>query len=372
LSSMFVEELLRFLEHSQERRSFSVVVMPDFFIDRFISYEGDIRDFCRVLAEIAGRKGGSIDGVKQMDFRGGNAANTAAALAVLGVQVYPIIHTSSLGLTLLKHYLQPYSVDLSHVKAKGETSITTAIELVHRKERVNVMLRDLGSLARFSSSDLTPRDYRLLEEVNYVCVFNWAGTRLYGTELARKVFSHVKRKGKGKTYYDTADPTPNRGKISMLMKEVLSTNLVDVLSLNENEAVQYASQISPQKVEKLQKNMRLDELAKECVRMLAQNLSARIDFHATTYAGTFTKNKETIVPALEVSVRRITGAGDAWNAANLYADANEFPDTFRLGFANTVAAYYISNQRAKHPNISQLENFIRKQRQKKALQKRST
>jgi ribokinase len=357
----FTEELLRFLEHIKEGKSFSVVVMPDFFLDRFISYEGDLQDFYKVLSDIASRKGGSLNGIRQMDFRGGNAANTAAALAVLGAKVYPIIHTSPLGLNLLEHYLQPYSIDLSYVKAEGETSITTAIELTHRKEKVNVMLRDLGSLAKFTPSYLTPRDYRLLEEVDYVCVFNWAGTRHYGTELARTVFSHVKKKGKGKTYYDTADPTPNRSKISTLMKEVLSTDLVDILSLNENEAVQYASQLNPQRVGELKKSMKLNELAKECARVLAQNLTARIDLHATTYAGTFTKNKETIVPALKVPVKRITGAGDVWNAANLYADANEFSDALRLGFANTVAAYYISNQRAEHPTLSQLKNFIQKQ-----------
>lgn len=360
--SSVIEELLRFLERTKERRSFSVVVMPDFFLDRFISYEGDVKGFHKVFSDIADRKGGSINGIRQMDFRGGNAANTAAALAVLGAKVYPIIHTSPLGLTLLKHHFQPYGVDLSYVKTQGETSITTAIELIHKKEKVNIMLRDVGSLANFGPSDLIPRDYQLLEEVDYVCIFNWAGTRHHGTELARTVFNHVKKKGKGKTYYDTADPTPNRNKISTLMKRILFTDLVDILSLNENEAIQYASQLNHQRVRKLPKGMKLNELAKECARILAQNLSDRIDLHATTYAGTFTKNEETIVPALKVPVKQITGAGDVWNAANLYADANEFPDTLRLGFANTVAAYYISNQHAEHPTLSQLKNFIRKQR----------
>jgi sugar/nucleoside kinase (ribokinase family) len=362
LFSKFTEELLPFLERTRERRSFSVVVMPDFFMDRFVSYEGNVKDFCKTISDIADRKGGSINGIRQMDFRGGNAANTVAALAVLGAKVYPIIHTSPLGLTLLKHYLQLHGVDLSYTKADGETSITTAIELIHRKRKVNIMLRDVGSLKEFGPSDLTSRDYQLLEGVDYVCVFNWAGTRHYGTELARTVFDHVKKKGKGKTYYDTADPTSNRSKISTLMKEVLSTDLVDILSLNENEAVQYASQLNPKRVAELQKNMKLADLAKECARILAQNLSARIDLHATTYAGTFTQNEETIVPALEVTVEQITGAGDAWNAANIYADTNIFSDKLRLGFANTVAAYYISNQHAEHPTLSQLKNFIRKQR----------
>jgi len=358
LFSRFSEELLRFLERLKEGKSFSVVVMPDFFLDRFISYEGNIKGFYNVLSDVAGRKGGSINGIRQMDFRGGNAANCAAALAVLGAKVYPIIHTSPLGLDLLKRYLPPYGVDLSYVKADGETSITTAIELIHGKEKVNVMLRDLGSLAKFSPSDFTSRDYQLLEEVDYVCVFNWAGTQQYGTELAQMVFRRVKKRGRGKTYYDTADPTPNRSKIPTLMKEVLSTDLIDILSLNENEAVQYASQLDPQRVAELQKSMRLSELARECARILAQNLTARIDLHATNYAGTFTRNKETIVPALKISVKRITGAGDAWNAANLYADANRFPDKFRLTFANSVAAYYISDHHAEHPTALQLKKFL--------------
>jgi ribokinase len=351
LFSETTEELLLFLEHSKER-SCSVVVMPDFFLDRFISYEGDVKDFHKSFSNIAERKGGSIDGIGQMDFRGGNAANTAAALAVLGVKVYPIIHTSSLGLTLLNHYLQPYSIDLSYVKADGETSITTAIELTHRKEKVNVMLREL------------------LEKADYVCVFNWAGTRHYGTELAQTIFSHVKTKGKGKTYYDTADPTPNKSKIPALMKTVLSTNMVDVLSVNENEAIQYASHLDHERIKELQKSMRLEELAKECARILAQNLSARIDLHATTYAGTFTKSKETVVPALKVPVKRITGAGDAWNAANLYADANKFSDTHRLGFANAVAAYYISNRCPEHPTSAQLKMFIQNYQQGDAKETR--
>ena len=77
------------------------------------------------------------------------------------------------------------------------------------------MLRDLGSLAEFGPSDLTEEDYEIIENADYVCLFNWAGTRKHGTALAEAVFRRAKSKGKCKTYFDTADPTPNKDKISL-------------------------------------------------------------------------------------------------------------------------------------------------------------
>ncbi len=92
--------------------------MPDFFLDRFVSWNGTAEQFSRSIFEVATRKGGSIDNVAQMESRGGNAANTAAALAVLGFNVFPIISTSQLGLNMLKLHLRSLDVDLSHPTSK--------------------------------------------------------------------------------------------------------------------------------------------------------------------------------------------------------------------------------------------------------------
>jgi ribokinase len=337
--------------------------MPDFFLDRFIDYNEDFEQLSKSVLDVASRKGGSIDGIRQYEIRGGNAANTAVALARLGVRVYPIIHTSQLGLDLLRFYLQQRNLDFSHVKSDGETSITTALEFLHKDERVNIMLRDLGSLADFGPSSLSSHDYQALAETDYVCIFNWAGTRKHGTELARTVFKHVKNNGKAKTYFDTADPLPNKDKILTLMRDVLQTDLVDILSLNENEAIVYAGQLEPEKLEALKKkHKKIERLAMESAKMLSNYLSARIDIHTTTFSATLMKNKEpTMIPTLKIPVKRVTGAGDSWNAANIYADANNFPDKSRLAFANAFAAYYITNQKAEHPTLSRLKNFIQKQ-----------
>jgi ribokinase len=297
-------------------------------------------------------------------MRGGNAANTAAALATLGAKVYPIIHTSPHGLDLLKFYLQSVNLDLSHVKSNGETSITTALEFSHHKEKVNVMLRDLGSLTDFGPSDLSSKDYEILAEADYVCIFNWTGTHKHGTELAQTVFRHVKNCGKAKTYYDTADPSPKRDEIPTLMKKVLETDLVDVLSLNENEATTYASQLEPEEINKLKKQCKKPEdLALESAKILANCLSSRIDIHTTAFSATLSGGRTpTIVPTLKVSIKRVTGAGDSWNAANIYCDANNFPEITRLAFNNAFAAYYVSSQKAEHPTFEEVIEFIQNQR----------
>ena len=350
-------ELLDFLKKDPEKRS--VTVMPDFFYDRLISLDCDVSRFSSVIADIVERKGGSIDGVVQTDIRGGNAINTASALSALGVSVAPIVCTNKLGLQRIEFYLEKYRVDLSYVKIAEKASMTTALELKTGNGKVNVMLRDLGALSDFGPSDLTDRDYELIENSDYVCLFNWAGTRKYGTALAENVFRRVKTRGKGKTYFDTADPTPRSGRIPELMRDVLKTSNVDVLSLNENEAVCYASLLSDE-ISGQRGKRRFDELAMEAARVLAKNLPARIDLHTTVFSATFRGKNEVVVPAFKVEALRATGAGDSWNAGNILADENALSDECRLTLANAVAAYYLSDPAGLHPTRLKMVKFIEK------------
>ena len=348
-------ELLNFLK--KDPKKLDVIVMPDFFYDRLISIDYDANSFSSLIASIARRKGGSIDGIEQTDIRGGNAINTASALAALGMNVTPIVCTNKLGLQQIKFYFRKHRVDLSHVKIATKASLTTALEFNMDNRKANVMLRDLGALADFGPSDLTDRDYELIENADYVCLFNWAGTKKHGTTLAETVFRRVKKKGKGRTYYDTADPTPNRDKVPELMRNVLQTSRVNVLSLNENEAVCYGSMLNAE-ISEQQEKRRFDELAMEAARFLAKNLSARIDLHTTVFSATFTKKTEVIVPAFKVKALRATGAGDSWNAGNIVGDGNDLSDECRLALANAVSACFLSDSGGIHPTRRKLVKFI--------------
>jgi len=357
----YLEELPRSLK--SEFREVNAVVMPDFFLDRLVSLNCNEKSFSATITDTARRKGGSIDGISQTELRGGNAINTASALAALGVNVTPIICTDKLGLNLIRFYLKRQRVDLSHVKILKGLSIATALELEKENEKVNIMLRDTGALADFGPNNLYAEDFEVIENADYVCVFNWAGTKRFGTELAGTVFRHVRARGKGKTYYDTADPTPNREKIPELVKNVLLSKYVDILSVNENEAICYALQLSHE-IEEPKKSLPFAELAKESARILAAHLLARVDLHTTSFSATFTKEGETVVPAFRVPVLRATGAGDAWNAGNIIGDAYKLSDSSRLALANAVAAYYISNPKGMHPTRKQLTKFCGKLKQK--------
>ena len=358
-----LEELQRFLK--REIEELNVVVMPDFFLDRLVSLNCDVDAFSENLGTVVRRKGGCLDGIEQTEFRGGNAINTASALAALDVKTTPIVCTNKLGLQLIKFYLKSEKVDLSHIKIFEKLSITTAMEFETENGKVNVMLRDVGALADFRSHHLTDDDFEAIENADYVCVFNWAGTKNFGTELTGTVFRRVKTAGKGRTYYDTADPTPNKEKIPILIKKVLQGKYVDVLSVNENEAICYASQLSNE-IEELERSLQFDELAKKSARILASHLSARVDLHTTSFSATFTKKGETVVPVFQVSVLRATGAGDAWNAGNILGDACRLSDECRLTLANSVAAYYISNPKGSHPTRKQLTEFCERLKRKSA------
>lgn len=350
-------KLIDFLEHS-ETKNCQVVVMPDFFLDRIINLNWDVSEFSNQVEGVVKRKGGSIDGVPQIDMKGGNAINAASALASLGVNVTPIVCTSELGLQQIKFHFRNTPIDTSYIKIHGKASMTTALEFRAENEKTNVMIRDLGALSDFGPGDLTPRDLDLIDKSDYTCVFNWAGTLKHGTELVDAVFTRIKSNKKSKTFYDTADPNPNAKGILDLMNRVLRTDKVDILSLNENEAITYASLIQDDLKEKI-KQLPFSQQAMEAARVLAKHFPARIDLHTSAFSATLKEKQETVVPAFKVKVWRATGAGDAWNAGNILADHNGLSDEARLMLANAVSACYLSGEDGMHPTKEKLSAFLK-------------
>lgn len=350
------KELLTFLEQPNFQEC-TVVVMPDLFLDRLVDLQLDVNTFYDVIKKVVSRNGGSIDGIVQTDILGGNAINTASALTCLDAIVIPIVCTSNYGLSQIRYRFRNGSIDTSYIKCLGKESVTTALEFKNNNEKTNVMIRDLGALAEFSPSQLSSRDYDAIEQADYTCVFNWAGTLNSGTKLVDEVFSRVKLCGHGKTYYDTADPNPNIQGVAELIRNVLKTSKVDFLSVNENEAITYACQLDPALKDK--RNCFKSEFVLDAARILAKNFSARIDLHTTTFSGSFKGNYEVVVPAFKVNVLRATGAGDAWNAGNIVAQHNGLSDKCRLLLANALAAFYLSSPTGIHPDKTDLSNFMR-------------
>jgi sugar/nucleoside kinase (ribokinase family) len=142
------------------------------------------------------------------------------------------------------------------------------------------------------------------------------------------------------------------------MEKVLRTPKVDIISLNENEAVTYASLLDESLKEK-RAQLSFADLAMEAARIIAKKFSARIDLHTSLFSASLRGNSEVVVPTFKIEVYRATGAGDAWNAGNILGDFNGICDECRLMLANAVSACYLSGTEGIHPTKAKVEKFIR-------------
>ncbi|MCS7366123.1 MAG: PfkB family carbohydrate kinase [archaeon GB-1867-035] len=342
-----IASLIKKLE--EVKLNFHVTAMPDFFIDHFIIYPNSINQLIEDLKSVAKRKGGNIFKGRQFLLRGGCAANFAAALGRLGVKTTLIAETNQLGFAILKFFSE--NVDLSKVKVGDSQALTTALEVKLDNEKVNIMFSHPGPGRNFGPEKLTNEDYEVILNSDFVAIFSW-NMNNKGTQLIDNVFSRVKESGKGKTYLDIGDPTSKKQELKILINKILKKDLVDAFGVNENELKQICEALNIK-----QSKQDLQTL----LRKLSSEVNFRIDLHTTSFSATATNGKITITPTFKVKVLRTTGAGDAWNAGNIYGWGIKLNDKERLITANALAAYYISNKKPIHPNINQLKSFLNQQ-----------
>jgi len=323
---------------------FHVVMLPDFFVDHVLCFD-TVEKTCDAIKTVAAQGGGNIPEIPQQIHQGGNAANTTLGLARLGISTHLICQTNPFGLYLLQYFLGKNGVDLSGVKSDGNLAITTVLEL--REHGANIMMGDPGSVASFSFERLNDYDHEMIASANLVGVTNWNLNR-FGTDLTCKVFESAKKQ-KVRTFFDSGDPSPRIHEIPELMNKVLTNPHLDILGLNENELRYYS-----RKPNKTQSEMI------SAAKSLKKNISARIDLHTALFSSSF-QSTSPVIPTIPLTtVYRFTGAGDAWNAADIFADLLGFADDERLLFANIVAGQYISSPNIMHSTIDMVINFIKK------------
>jgi len=110
LKSRLLEKLNQI--DSSKLGEFSVSLMPDFFVDHFLTMNNFEMEFSRIQ-EIYNQGGGNVPGISQNIHQGGNATNTALALAKLGIKSHLICRTDSFGMSLLQFFLGKSGVDLN-------------------------------------------------------------------------------------------------------------------------------------------------------------------------------------------------------------------------------------------------------------------
>src|SRR5207245_11164045 len=100
--------------------AFKATVMPDFFLDYIISFQGGLGEMTDRFEDVAKRGGGNLLGWKHTIGRGGKASNFAAQLGKLGAYTAPIIETDILGRTLLSNF--DHYLHMAHTKTDGQVA----------------------------------------------------------------------------------------------------------------------------------------------------------------------------------------------------------------------------------------------------------
>lgn len=329
---------------SLETSAYHVVALPDFFLDHFVTLPA----WSKAVPEwqaIHARGGGNVIAPGQHFQPGGNAANTALGLARLGVRTHLVTRTSAFGKVYLEHTLGRHGVDLRHVRADGQLSVTTALEF-HEGRPANVMLSDSGSVAQFGPESLDANDWTLLEAADMVLVANWSQNRR-GTALVEAVARAARKAGR-RSMLDTGDPSSRAQDLRELIERVVPLADLDVYALNENELRQLMGrQLDPGAPEV--------DAARELARRRADGT---LDLHTSRLAASFGPEGETVVPTFRLDPMRATGAGDAWNAGNILGHLADLAPPDRLLLANAVAGLYVSGKEGIAPSLAEVIRFL--------------
>ena len=319
---------------------YHAVALPDFFLDHFLQVPS-WRETLPRWEGVHARGGGNVPTPGQHFQAGGNAANTALALARLGVRTHLICRTSPFGRMFLEQTLGARGVDLQHVRADGHLSITTAIEF--REERPsNLMLSDAGSLADYGPEALDGKDWTLLQAADMVLLANWSQNRR-GTALVQAVAKASRR-----IMLDTGDMSHRLDDLEQLRAEVLPLQDLDVYALNENELrLLVGSDLE-----------RGDDERAAARRLHGQRGDNHLDLHTASFAAAYGPHGEAVVPTFRLEPLRVTGAGDAWNAGNMLGYLANLAPEERLGLANAVAARYVGGKEGHAPTMGEVIAFL--------------
>ncbi|TXT57672.1 MAG: hypothetical protein BAJATHORv1_10375 [Candidatus Thorarchaeota archaeon] len=267
-----------------------------------------------------------------------------------------VITTDSYGASMLKALVDP-DLDLSHVHTDGALSATVSVEGEYQGRHVNLMISDSGSAARFTFDDLAEDDIKALEKCGLVALLN-LNHNSAGVEFAFDLFSTLKRKDLI-SFIDTGDPSARPNMIQSLVTHVLKKDLVDIIGVNENE-VCWCAWALDNRNEEWRENISNPNRWIDAAKHLSLETGIRVDLHTPQFAATIEEDVVTAVPTFDVVPKISLGAGDTWNAGNIYGTLLTLEHVDRLAFANAAAALYVSSSKTRHASLDEIITFLKR------------
>ena len=327
----------------------SIVVMHDFFVDRIIRLESK-ENLSGALSEKAKVGGGSIRGIPTTDVKGGNAVNIAYSLAKLGAKVSLFTVADEMGSIMIRQTFAQFGDKVTLRIANGRTGLTTCFEFPHEDTRVNVMVSDVGDNESFGSERINSEaDRTILKNADGVMVVNWA-TNINGTELAEFSF---KNSPSAFHFLDPADIETRKHDFRDSLVKL--SGVTDCLSINENECNSLADALGFGQVLGCVYSV---EEVKQAAKRISESVGISTDLH--TKVGTAWSNgkESAFAHAIKVDAKRLTGAGDTWDAADIIGYLAGLHPQERLLFANCCASLYIRDPNGEPPSMNKAFEMI--------------
>jgi ribokinase len=328
----------------------SIVVMPDFFVDRIIRLESK-ENLIHVLAEKAKVGGGSVRGISTTDVKGGNAVNVAYCLAKLGAKVSLFTVADELGATMIRHTFSQFGDKITLRIASGRSGLSTCFEFPYEDRLVNVMVSDIGDNENFGSEKISSEaDKTILKNADGVMVVNWA-SNLKGTELAEFSF---KNSPSALHFLDPADIETRKHDFRDSLAKLAS--LTDCLSINENECNSLADALGfGQRL--LGPIYSADEV-KGVAKRIAERVGISTDLHTKIGAAWSNGKDSAFAHTIKVEAKRLTGAGDVWDAAAIVGYLAGLHPQERLLFANCCASLYVRDPNGEPPSMNKAFELV--------------
>lgn len=327
----------------------SIVVMPDFFVDRIIRLESKENLF-DTLTQKAKVGGGSVRGIPTTDVKGGNAVNVAYCLAKLGAKVSLFTVADEMGSIMIRQTFAQFGDKVTLRIANGRTGLTTCFEFPHEDTRVNVMVSDVGDNESFGSERINSEaDRTILKNADGVMVVNWA-TNINGTELAEFSF---KNSPSAFHFLDPADIEKRKHDFRDSLAKL--SGVTDCLSINENECNSLADALGFGQVLGCVYSV---EEVKQAAKRISESVGISTDLHTKVGAAWSNGKESTFAHAIKVDAKRLTGAGDTWDAADIIGYLAGLHPQERLLFANCCASLYIRDPNGEPPSMNKAFEMI--------------
>ncbi|MBD3406657.1 MAG: hypothetical protein GF411_11130 [Candidatus Lokiarchaeota archaeon] len=347
-----LDRLIRILENPPS--VLRPAILPDFFLDHFVVTE-KIEDFVDGLIQLASQGGGNLLGSFQFIRPGGNTVNTASALLKMGLDPLMVITTDEYGASMLKALVDS-DLDLSHVHTDGALSATVSIEGEYQGRHVNLMVSDSGSAAKFTINDLTEEDITAIKNCGLVALLN-LNHNTAGVEFVTDLFSQLEGNNITKLI-DTGDPSARPNMVQDLTDKVLAQKIVDVIGVNENEVCWFAWALDKRN-ERWREQISHPEHWIKAGKYVSTETGVRVDLHTPYFAASILADEITCTPTFEVIPKITLGAGDTWNAGNIFGILHELEPLDRLVLANSAAALYVSSRNTNHPYLEEIIRFLK-------------